>query len=188
MLTLRAQAELAGEVDEPTPLDYVEHWLSNGESFIALAAALQTDSAKESRGAFEPVLQGGAIGRMLRKQFGEAATDQVVVRARARGAMAQVEQTHVIADEVVLSTEDAARARNRIGTRQWAAERLDRSLAVNKGGVNVQINMGVAHLDALRRRVIPQPQVRLLDEQTETTVEVEVIEQAEQLSVLPATT
>lgn len=184
MLTLRAHAELAGEIDSPTALDYVEAWLSNGDTFIDLASSLQDQSKLEAAGPFEPVLQGGAIGRMLRRTFGEPQCDAVLVRARARGAHANVEKTYVIADEVVTSSEDAARARNRIGTRQWSAERYERGLQ-GKAGVAVNINLGAAHIDAMRHRVIPQPAaVRLADQQIET-VEAEVIDE---LSALPATT
>jgi hypothetical protein len=156
-LTALAVAELDGEIDEPTALDYAVHWHEGGGTMIGLALKLQNESAAGKLGAYDPILDAGGLARMLRRRFDSATVDEVLGRARARGSIAQVEQTHVIADEAVTSSEDAARARNRIGTRQWAAERLDRGTFGQQRGpsVAVQINMGQAHIDALRRRVVP---------------------------------
>jgi len=168
-LTKLAVAELTGEIDEPTALDYAEFWLSDGGTMITLAAKLQADSAKNgSLPAYDPVLQGGGLARMLRRTFGEAEADQVFARARARGAHALVESTHVIADEIVTSSEDASRARNRIGTRQWAATAYARdTFGQRSGNVNVQVNLGALHIDALRNRAIPAQAAVLLDHEAE---------------------
>jgi len=198
-LTLLAVAELEGEVDSPTALDYVEHWLTNGQTMIALAAKLQADSKLSGLGEYSPILEGGGLARMLRRRFDPATVDEVLVRARARGSAALVESTHVIADEVVTSSEDAARARNRIGTRQWAAERFDRGTFGQQRGpmVAVQINMGQLHIDAMRKRNVPAqnvvehigtPEITvLLDDQSVTDADV-LVEQDDQLTLLPSTT
>jgi len=130
---------------------------------------------------------------MLRNRFDSATVDEVLARARARGSASLVEQTHVIADEVVLSSEDAARARNRIGTRQWAAERLDRGTFGQQRGptVAVQINMGQLHIDAMRKRsmatAITPADVAEIVTITEQDADV-LVEQHDQLTLLPSTT
>ncbi len=182
-LKLLAQAELDGEVDEPTGLDFAEHWITNGGTMIGLAKKLQDASKLDSQGEYTPVLEGGGLARMLRRTFGEAATDQMLGRARARGSHAMVEDTHVIADEAVATSEDAARARNRIGTRQWAAAAYERGTFGQRGNtVAVQVNLGSLHLDAMRqrtldRRAIEQLEVKLADGQLtdgSTVVEAQV--------------
>jgi hypothetical protein len=163
-LTLLATAELAGEVDSPTALDYVQHYVENGGTMMKLAAKLQATSALEARGAYDPPLEGGSIARMLRRTFGEAAVDEMLARARARGSHALVESTHDIADEPVLSSEDASRARNRIGSRQWAATAYARDVFGQRGNnVNVQVNLGAMHIDALRRRTVQATATIALD-------------------------
>lgn len=153
-LTLLAQSELDDQ-DEPTALDYAAHWIANGGTLIRLAAKLQEASTSAAQGAYEPALQGETIGRMLRRTFGDQAVDSRFTLARARGAHALVESTHEIADESVTSSEDASRARNRIGTRQWAASAYERNTFGQRGNqVNVAINLGQLHLDALRHRAI----------------------------------
>lgn len=196
-LTLLALAELEGELDaEPTALDFAEHWITNGGTMISLASKLQTASSTSGLGAYEPVLEGGGLARMLRRRFGEAPTDEVLARARARGSHALVEQTHGIADEVVTSSEDASRARNRIGTRQWAATAYAKDVFGQQRGTNVavQINLGQLHIDALRRRTVPaqleQPIVTVSDPNV-TTVDAEILSTTEvthELTALPSTT
>lgn len=185
MLTLRAQAELSGEIDEPSALDYAEHWLADGHTFIELAHSLQNDSEKDSQGSLDPILTGGGVARMLRSTFGQVEADAAFARARARGSHALVEQTHEIADEDVKSSEDASRARNRIGTRQWAASAYERNTFGQRGNqVAVQINLGQMHLDALRHRAIEQVGVNLLDGQItqalpESTVDADIADQTD---------
>ncbi|HEY9462097.1 MAG TPA: hypothetical protein VIR54_03350 [Vicinamibacterales bacterium] len=194
-LTLLAQRELEGEVDEPNALDYVEHWITNGGTLRGLATKLQADSQNVGF-PYDPPLEGGGLGRMIRRKFGDEAAEDRLARARARGATAMVEETHDIADAPVLGSEDAARARNRIGTRQWAATAYDRNqFGQNKGNsVAVNVNLGIAHLDAMRNlRVEKQPLVSA-DVQVEQlgsaagVEDAELIEDGEQLSLLPSST
>jgi hypothetical protein len=180
-LTLLAQAELDDSDAQPTALDYTAHWIANGGTLIRLAAKLQEASTSAAQGPYEPLLQGETIGRMLRKTFGDQVVDARFTLARARGAHALVESTHEIADETVTSSEDASRARNRIGTRQWAAQAYERNTFGQRGNqVNVAINLGQLHLDALRHRAIEQAapgladgQVRALPASTEDAVGIE---------------
>lgn len=165
-LTLLAQAELGGELAEPTALDYALSWLEDGGTMIGLAFKLQAASAGSSAGAYDPVLNGGAVARMLRKKYGDQPVDVAFSRARARGSHASVESTHEIADEPVASSEDASRARNRIGTRQWAASAYAKDVFGQRGQAPVvNVNLGLLHLDALRKRALPQVEVNLAERQ-----------------------
>jgi hypothetical protein len=160
-----ARAELDDDA-EPTALDYTAHWIANGGTLIRLAAKLQEASQSAAQGPYEPLLQGETIGRMLRRTFGDQVVDARFALARARGAHALVESTHEIADESVTSSEDASRARNRIGTRQWAASAYERNTFGQRGNqVNVAINLGQLHLDALRHRAVQQGETTLPDGQ-----------------------
>jgi hypothetical protein len=179
-LKLLAQAELDGESDvEVEAIDYAEHWITNGGTMIGLAAKLQKASESDSAGGYEPKLEGGGLARMLRRTFGDQRVDVTLARARARGSHAMVESTHEIADEPVLSSEDASRARNRIGTRQWSAAAYERGTFGQRGTAPVvNVNLGVLHLDAMRQRTITgrlaiaQVGVNLPDEQLVTDAEV----------------
>ncbi len=181
-LTLLAEAELAGEIESPSALDYAENWLAGGGTMITLASKLQAASVLDARGPLDPPLEGGSLARMLRRTFSDQVVDAGLARARARGAHALVEQTHEIADESVASSEDASRARNRIGTRQWAASAYERNTFGQRGNqVNVAINLGQLHLDALRHRAIEQAAPGLADGQMRTlghgeTVDAQVID------------
>jgi hypothetical protein len=179
-LKLLAQAELDGEQEgEVEGIDFAEHWITNGGTMIGLAAKLQKASESDSAGAYEPKLEGGGLARMLRRTFGDQRVDVTLARARARGSHAMVESTHEIADEPVLSSEDASRARNRIGTRQWSAAAYERGTFGQRGTAPVvNVNLGVLHLDAMRQRTITgrlaiaQVGVNLPDEQLVTDAEV----------------
>lgn len=156
-LRLRAVAELGDDdaTAAPSALDYVDHWLTNGGTMVRLAGDMQHDSETSGLGAYDPALSAATINRALRNAFGDEATDDRCARARARGAHSLVEETHDIADGEVKSSEDASRARNRIGSRQWAATAYARDTFGNRGNqVAVQVNLGVMHLDALRQRAI----------------------------------
>lgn len=180
-LKLLAQAELDGEAEDPTALDYTEHWITNGGTMIGLAHKLQESSATDSLGAYQPVLEGGGLARMLRRTFGDQAVDDTLARARARGSHAMVESTHDIADQPVTSSEDASRARNRIGTRQWAAAAYERGTFGNRAGAPVvNVNIGMLHLDAIRKRTIEHVEVNMPDRQLTDgqTVDAEVVDPA----------
>lgn len=118
---------------------------------------------------------------MLRRTFGDQAVDDTLARARARGSHAMVESTHEIADEKVASSEDASRARNRIGTRQWAAAAYERGTFGNRAGAPVvNVNIGMLHLDAIRKRTIEHVEVNMPDRQLTDgqTVDAELVDPA----------
>lgn len=165
-LTLQARAEEAGDGDEHTALDYVVHWLESGLTLRALARKI--DESLTPR--LNPPLGDNTIARALKRGFGEAASTAALATARRKGAVAKVEESEEISDEPVASSEDAARQRSRIASRQWQAERYDRDqFGQPKQGVTVTVNVAAMHLDALRRRevarahVIPSTEAEILE-------------------------
>lgn len=73
-------------------------------------------------------------------------------RARARAADELVQQSLAIADEADDSSAAAVqKAKLRVSTRHWIAERWGREMYGQKG-LEVNIELGQLHLDALRQR------------------------------------
>jgi hypothetical protein len=144
------------EAPQATHLDYVCEWVASGKTMLALSAALIQDAGIEWPDAM--------LGNYLRGQWGEEAT-RALDAAREIGAHALAESSVTVADEAVGSKEDAARARNRIGARQWLAGAWSPRFRPSSGGnVTVNLDAGALMLDALRARA------RSLSTETTTSV------------------
>lgn len=128
--------------------DYVDAWLSSGQTLAGLAASLSESTSYD--------IMRESLARYLREAFGQDDTTRQRA-ARARGSYALIDETLQIADERVTSNEDNGRNRNRISARQWAAERFNREELGAPKGPLVAISIGSLHLDALRSRGLPVP-------------------------------
>lgn len=130
---------------QATHLDYVCAWVEAGRTLRALAARISTEAGQD--------ILPSMLSHYLRANFEGAG--QRLEDAREIGAHAMLDETLEISDEDVLSSEDAARARNRIGARQYVAGAWNQATrASGKGGVTVNIAAGELMLGALRSRAL----------------------------------
>jgi hypothetical protein len=127
----------------------VEAWQSDGHTIAKLAAEL-SDAAK-----LEPPLSPDHISRWLRNQYGgEAVKARLTLARRHFGSHALVEQALATADAVT-NKDAAVLAKLQNDLRLWIAERWNRDdYGTARGGVNLQLNIGQLHLDAMRQRNI----------------------------------
>lgn len=133
--------------DAKTHVDFVCDWLESGRTMLDLTKELN------KKLKFETPVTYGSVSKYFREL-----TDTAEARmhaARTKGSYAIADSTADIADEKVETKEDAARARNRINSRQWLAEKFNREqFGQPRPGTTVNISMAGAHLDALRLRVV----------------------------------
>jgi hypothetical protein len=135
--------------DGGTLLDYVDDWVSNGGTLSGLAESI-TDSLKKPEG----YITRHMVSKYVNSLPGGPETLQ---RARQEGA-------HGLADSGVKITDDAAASGDRdvvTGAKAQADYRLRLAGFWNKGeyapqrdAVNVNLNLGQLHLDALRTKQI----------------------------------
>lgn len=83
------------------------------------------------------------------------ARKEMLVEARRLQARSIVEDMHTDMKGQVLTPVEAQALSNRARFNQWRAERFGREeFGTEKGQVNVQVNLGSAHTDMLRARVV----------------------------------
>lgn len=143
-LTRRAHEEIG---DEAMPLDYAEAWIASGKTILALAEEL-------TRATGEQIMRE----RLTRYLHEQENADSRLSRARARGAHAMVEDALTIADTPMETREEIAQAKLRTDVRTWIAERWNREELGARNGPQINVSIGALHLDALRVRVIAEPE------------------------------
>lgn len=131
------------DIDKRLILDYVEEWTRGGKTLTELAVDVTT------RVHFPVERQ--MLVRVLEYLFeGESETRLRAARVPASHAVA--EQVVMIADAPVLDSADASRARNRMSSRQWLAERWNPGEYGVKVVPQVAISFDAMFLDALKAR------------------------------------
>lgn len=126
--------------DEATHLDYVVQWVEGGGTVVGLLAAMDQD------------VKRGMLMKYLEQQYG-AEVSRRLSEARVEGAHALVEDAAEIVEEARADKDSIALAKLRADTKTWIAGRWNRqAYGEPKQGVQLQINMGSAFLEALRRR------------------------------------
>lgn len=133
-LERRTQAEFPDE-PEATLLDYVCHWLADGQTFRALCRDIKSSA---------PV-----VYTLLNHDFGADNVKAAFAKARELGSHQLVDESIEIADNAVPM--EAAKANLQVRARQWAAERWNRKdLGVDRGGAaSVNISIGQLMMGAL---------------------------------------
>ena len=129
-----------GAAHEHSHLDFVVGWLENGGTMRSLADNLSVAIGHE--------VWAGKLTNYLHKNFSESET--ALVRARARGAYAIVDDALAIVDAPALDTVDVARAASRARVRHWTAERWNKPAFAGQQTAAVTISIGSLHLDALQ--------------------------------------
>lgn len=129
---------------QPTSLDYVCHWIESGQTSKALAADVSQ--------SLPFTVDYAGLMRYLNVVHGEENVAKAIETARVKSSFALAEEALAIVDEKAETSAEIARAASRARSRQWMAERYNQQRFGQNKGVNVQINVGELHLDALRAR------------------------------------
>lgn len=134
--------------NEQTVLEYAVEWLENGKTLVQLAA-----SVNDKLGTDEDYVTRSMISRYLNDELD--GTDALAA-ARNEGAHGMAEGAITVIDEAAESREEIARNKNRADLRLRLAGFLNPQYRDQRGtNVNLQINDGRAHLDAMRNYVMP---------------------------------
>jgi hypothetical protein len=136
----RRTREEFNDEQEATHLDYVVRWVESGGTVIGLLKDMNQG------------VQRGMLMDYLEKQYG-AEVSRRMSEARIEGAHAMVEDGAEIVDNARADKDSIALAKLRADTKAWIAGRWNRqAYGEPKQGAQVQINIGSAFLDSLRRR------------------------------------
>ena len=134
--------------NEQTVLEYAVEWLENGNTLVQLAASIN-----EKLGTDEDYVTRSMISRYLNDELDGTAA---LAAARTEGAHGMSEGAITVIDEAAESREEIARNKNRADLRIRLAGFLNPQYKDQRGtNVNLQINDGRAHLDAMRNYVMP---------------------------------
>jgi hypothetical protein len=131
--------------DEPeaTHLDYVVRWVESGGTVIGLLADMNETVEDVKRAMLMDYLE---------QQYG-AEVSRRMSEARIEGAHSMVEDAAEIVEDTRADKDEIALSKLRADTKTFIAGRWNRqAYGEPKQGVQLQINMGSAFLDALRRR------------------------------------
>lgn len=129
--------------DDPIPdhLAYVECLVAAGSSIQATAESLSL--------TLQFTVDRETLRRYLYSLDANHAAERLA-RAREEGAHAAAEESRSIADTVDEDGGAVAKARLRVSTRQFLAERWNPAAFGQSKGVNVSISVGSLHLQALQ--------------------------------------
>lgn len=130
--------------EEPaTHLDFVVEWTESGRMINELLDLLSVAAGDE--------VKRSMLMRYLNDTFDGA--ERRVADARVEGAHALVEDAFEVLEDVGADKDQVARAKAQAEMRQWLAGKWNRgAYGEPKAGVNVQLNLGSAFLDSLRRQ------------------------------------
>lgn len=137
--------------DERSVFEYVEAWIASGRTLAGLAEDIST--------AIKPLtIMREQLSRYVHSLDAEA--EARLIRARARGSFAMVEQAH---DQAVKEHDKDAvpGVKLAVDTRLRVAAMFNREELGERKQLNVAITLPGQHLDALRRRALPHATVAL---------------------------
>jgi len=153
-------ARLAGEAGL-SPEDYVCELVTEGETLRSIAADLSRSANRD--------ISPGTLGAWLNA---DPARRAKLVAARKDSAPALVEKAIEILDNVDNDRDAIAAAKAQSEVRTWLASKYDRQTFGNDTAqVNVQLNLGQLHLDALRQRATAAPILPPAGPDYETVIE-----------------
>jgi hypothetical protein len=139
----RRTREEFGDEPEATHLDYVVRWVASGGTVIGLLADM---------GDVVSDVKRAMLMSYLELQYG-AEVSRRMSEARIEGAHSMVEDAAEIVEGTKPYKDDIALSKLRADTKNFIASRWNRAVyGEPKAGVAVQVNLGSAFLDALRRQ------------------------------------
>ena len=145
---MREELERRAAKNEQTVLEYAVEWLENGKTLVQLAESINKKLETD-----EDYVTRSMISRYLNN---ELQGTQELEAARGIGAHGMAESAITVIDEAAETREEIARNKNRADLRIRLAGFLNPQYKDQRGAqVNVQINDGRAHLDAMRNYVMP---------------------------------
>lgn len=144
---MREELERRAGKNEQTVLEYAVEWLENGQTLVELAQAMN-----EHLGTDEDYITRSMISRYLNKELD--GTQDLEEARRGEGSHGMAERSITIIDEAAETREEIARNKNRADLRLRLAGFMNPQYKDTRGQVNVQINNGQLHLDAMRQRVL----------------------------------
>lgn len=140
IVELTRRAAEAGE--GAAPEDVVCALVASGETLIEVARRLEQDTGLP--------ISPGIVGAWMNADPKRKAA---LAEARKQSAPILAEQAMEILDDVDEDRDAIAKAKAQADLRTWLASKYDRQTFGNDAAqVNVQLNLGQLHLDALRQR------------------------------------
>jgi hypothetical protein len=142
--------------DAEAHLEYVVDWVKGGKTLVELASDLSVSLHMRIviDGSIFEDITARMVTKHLNTKYPETA-GALLAAARREGAHGMVAQAMQIADEVPADREQIAKAKLRVDTRLWAAERWNRDELGKAPEVALQLNINALHLDAMRVQRIP---------------------------------
>lgn len=142
--------------DAEAHLEYVVDWVKGGKTLVELASDLSVSLHMRIviDGSIFEDITARMVTKHLNTKYPETAGAELAA-ARREGAHGMVAQAMQIADEVPADREQIAKAKLRVDTRLWAAERWNRDELGKAPEVALQLNINALHLDAMRVQRIP---------------------------------
>lgn len=152
-LSRRALEDLG---DAEAHLEYVVDWVKSGKTVVELASSISArlGSEIEIGGEIFRDINARMISKYLITKWPDTA-GAALAAARREGAHGLVAEAMQIADDVKADREDIAKAKLRVDTRLWAAERWNRDELGKAPEVQLNVNLNSLHLDAMRVKQIP---------------------------------
>lgn len=142
--------------DAEAHLEYVVDWVKGGKTLVELASDISVALNMRiviAGSVFEDITSR-MITKYLNAKYPDTAGAQLAA-ARREGAHGMVAQAMQIADDVPADREEIAKAKLRVDTRLWAAERWNRDELGKAPEVALQLNVNALHLDAMRVQRLP---------------------------------
>lgn len=147
-LEKRTEELFDGEEGSYTPFDYVTAWIENGRTLTALCYSISDVLNKGNElGPFQ--ISRSMLTRYLDSISGESAVERLE-KARLTGAHAMVESGLQTLDTSSDDRDSINAADKRLQARERLAALWNRAEFAQKAGLNIAVNIGQLHLDALR--------------------------------------
>lgn len=148
--------------DAGAHLEYVADWVKSGRTIVELANSI-SDSlhltetvGNELRNHTVYGINARMVSKYLVTTWPETAT-AAMAGARQEGAHGLVAEAMSIADEVSADREEIAKAKLRVDTRLWAAERWNRDELGKAPETVLNVNLNTLHLEAMREMMLRAP-------------------------------
>lgn len=140
-----AELERQAKKAECAPVEWVCYRVSEGDTLRTIAADLAAWAKRD--------ISPGVLGAWLNA---DPARRALLVQSRKDSAPALAEKAVEILDEADNDRDAINLAKAQADIRTWLASKYDRQTFGNDAAqVNVQLNLGQLHLDALRQRAVP---------------------------------
>jgi hypothetical protein len=151
---MREELERRAAKNEQTVLEYAVEWLENGHTLVELAQDMN-----KRLGTDEDYVTRSMISRYLNNEL--EGSQELEEARRGEGAHGMAEGAITVIDEPAESREEIARNKNRAELRLRLAGFMNPTYRDQRGtNINLQVNNGQLHLDAMRQRALTPAQAQ----------------------------